>query len=327
MIKRIIHKAKRVLKSLKIDFELLMYNSFERKKQRKKIIKKIKHTETDVRHFTFNTIQERSIAMSEEDKRLREVIVTCYFTLKPDPQTGSSRNAADFKYIQPWYDSIIKIGVRGIVLHDGLDPTFIDQYSNDNVQFRFCRLGNYSIFEERWLLYHLFLKQLPRLEKVFFTDSNDVYITQNPFPFIQNKMALYVGRDNANRIKDSGWLQAEYEQYVIESNYKIARTYQYQWAYNAGVCGGSRELLFFLTHEMSKLIFKVTSDHHKDMTLLNLVIHEHFFPQLSSKNWHQKLVDAQNDALASHSTLITGYPFNSGFKDFDFDSTAYFIHK
>jgi hypothetical protein len=188
-------------------------------------------------------------------------------------------------------------------------------------------MGNYSIFEERWLLYHLFLRQLPQLEKVFLSDSNDVYITKNPFPFITKESALYVGRDNANRIKDSGWLEAERLKFLEESNYSLAKTYEYQWVYNAGVTGGSYRVMLFLTNEMSKLIFKASSNHHKDMTLINIVIHEHFYPRLSNKNWDQKLVVNAMDSVSSHENLITGFPFNSGFKDFDFNSSAYFIHK
>lgn len=188
-------------------------------------------------------------------------------------------------------------------------------------------MGNYSIFEERWLLYHLFLQQLPQLKKVFFTDSNDVYITKNPFSFSTKKSALYVGRDNANRIKDSGWLKQERTTFLEESNYKLERTYEYQWVYNAGVTGGNYPVMLFLTNEMSKLIFKAISNYHKDMTLLNIVIHEHFYPLLSNKNWDQKLVETLMDSVSSHENLITGFPVNSGFKDFDLESKALFIHK
>ena len=221
----------------------------------------------------------------------------------------------------------MKIGASGIVLHDGLEQAFIDQFSNNQIQFRYCTLGNYSIFEERWLLYHLFLKNMFNLKSVFFTDSNDVTVTKNPFHLISHSSTFYVGRDNANRVKDSGWLKAECDKFVEESNYKIPKTYQYQWVYNAGVCGGSRSLMLFVTNEVSKLIFRATSDFHKDMTLLNLVIHNHFYPKLSSKNWERKLVDTTTDFNSSHEKLVTGYPFNSGFKEFDNQSNAYFIHK
>jgi hypothetical protein len=128
-------------------------------------------------------------------------------------------------------------------------------------------------------------------------------------------------------IKDSGWLKEECDQFLEESIYPLPFTYSYQWAYNAGLAGGSRNLMYFFTAEMTKLIFKTTSNYHKDMTLLNIVIHENFYPCLSIVNWNQQLVDTKHDSLASHQKLITGFPFNSGFKMLDLKSKALFIHK
>lgn len=327
MLNKIKHKLANISRLSIIAFRIFVYNKSERRKQKKKLHSKIAGAFTSVQHRHFNSDNKRLVQMTEIDSNLKEVIVTCYFTLKPDPQLGIMRNSADFKYIQPWYDSIMKIGVAGIILHDGLESAFIERYQNDQIQFRYCEMGNYSIFEERWLLYHLFLKQLPKLENVFFTDSNDVYITQHPFSFITHEEALYVGRDNANRIKDSGWLKEECDQFLEESIYPLPLTYSYQWAYNAGLAGGSRNLMYFFTAEMTKLIFKATSNYHKDMTLLNMVIHEHFYPCLSIVNWNQQLVDTKHDSFASHQKLITGFPFNSGFKMLDLKSKALFIHK
>jgi hypothetical protein len=324
---RIKNKIIKVFRIFARNFRILGYNQIDRKIQNKNLTSKLSKTDSNLDVFTHNTTKIRSVEVNEKDRELKTIVVTCYFTLKPDPQTGLSRNAADFKYIEPWYYSLLKTGANGIILHDGLEQEFISKHQTSQIQFRFCEMGNYSIFEERWLLYHLLLRQLPQLEKVFFTDSNDVYITQNPFPLITNETALYVGRDNANRIKDSGWLKEECSRFLEESNYTLPKTYEYQWVYNAGVTGGSYPVMLFLTSEMAMLIFKATSNYHKDMTLLNIVIHEHFYPLLSKENWDQQLVDTRNDVLASHSNLITGYPFNSGFKDLDLNSKAYFIHK
>ena len=311
----------------KICVRIFFFNKFKRKWQHKYLQIKIKTAKTTDYHNTRNSEQKRGIDFSEVDFNLTQVIVTCYFTTKPDPQTGFIRNVADFKFIEPWYSSVMKIGVKGIILHDGLEKSFMEQYTNSQIQFRFCRLGNYSIFEERWLLYHLFLKKLVNIKHVFFTDSNDVKITKNPFLYPSISSSFFIGRDNANRIKDSGWLEEECENFIKESNYPLPKTYKYQWVYNAGVCGGSRALMFFVTNEISKLIFLTSSNFHKDMTLLNIVIHNHFYPKLSFINWSQNHVDPIKDEFSSHDILISGYPFNSGFKDFDYQSKAYFIHK
>lgn len=328
IVARLKHKISSKITVIVIRLRILIFNLIQRPLQYINLTSKIKQAKSPQDLLLFNTTNaERFIELEEKDFTVTEVIVTCYFTLKPDPQTGIIRNVADFNFIKPWYESLVKIDKAGIILHDGLEQDFIDHYQTDNIQFRFCELGNYSIFEERWLLYHILLKQLPNLKRVFFTDSNDVYITKNPFQIINTETTLFVGRDNANRIKDSGWLKEECDQYLKESNYKIPPSYSYQWVYNAGVVGGSRNLLVFLTCEMSMLIFGATSTHHKDMTLLNIIIHKNFYPKLSSKNWNQKFVDKSKDSNALHQNLITGFPFNSGFKDLDLNSTALFIHK
>ncbi len=327
MISRIQYKTRRIFDYSVIHLRIFVYNCFSRKKQKNNLPKKILKAFILPYQSTYNAFQERTVEITPEDLDITNLIVTCYFTLKPDPQSGNSRNSADFKNIEPWYNSVLKIGIKGIVLHDGLDIDFISRYSNDCIQFRFCKLGNYSIFEERWLLYNILLAKLPNLKKVFFTDGNDVFITRNPFKIIDNNTTLYVGRDNANRIKDSRWLEIECDKFIEESNYNLPKSYSYQWVYNAGIIGGNRNLIYFVVCEMSKLIFRTQSSNHKDMTILNIVIHENFFPKLSLKNWHYKTVDKDTDIDANHSHLVTGYPFNSGFKDFDLNSNAIFIHK
>jgi hypothetical protein len=48
---------------------------------------------------------------------------------------------------------------------------------------------------------------------------------------------------------------------------------------------------------------------------------------LSASYWQQQLVNTNNDKEAAHANIVTGYPFNSGFKDYDLNSNAIFIHK
>jgi hypothetical protein len=45
-----------------------------------------------------------------------------------------------------------------------------------------------------------------------------------------------------------------------------------------------------------------------------------------SKN-EKIIVNPENDPYASHHHLVSGYPLNSLFKGFEYDSDAYFIHK
>ena len=269
---------------------------------------------------------KREVEIFPSDMNLDEGIFSCYFIYKADPILGNVRNEPSIDYIAPWYRSIEKTGVRGIIIHDGIDENFISRYQTDKILFRKYLPGQYSIFEERWFAYYMFLAGT-NIRKAFFTDINDVYITKDPFPLIENDLALYIGKDNANKIKDSGWLLTELKEVESDANIKAPFLYTYQYAYNAGVVGGSRNVLLFLMSKAINYIILTRTNTHKDMTILNLCIHQHFFPRIDPDLFRSKLHTPEDDKRAAHKYLITGYPFNSDFKKNQMTSDAYFIHK
>lgn len=287
----------------------------------------IKQTAAPSNFTNYYSATERTIEIQDRDFALDEVILTCYFTKKADPQLGIIRNTADIKYIAPWYESVVKLRLKGVVVHDGLEEAFIEKYQNEFVQFRKYVAGNYSIFEERWVAYYLFLSKATSIKRAFFTDANDVYITANPFSFATAENILYVGRDNANRVRHTGWLLQELETFEKDSGYKSPQSFLYQPVYNAGVVGGSRAVLLFFISKMIGLLLKTQTNYHKDMTLVNLVIHDYFSPTLTYSANEAKLTDPENDLVACAPHLFSGFPLNSGFKKFEFESKAIFIHK
>ncbi|MCW3127528.1 MAG: hypothetical protein JWO03_3186 [Bacteroidetes bacterium] len=269
---------------------------------------------------------KREIEILQSDKELSEVIFACYFVHQADPIQGMIRRTPDINYIAPWYKSIEKIGVTGIIVHDGLDEDFIAKHQTDGILFRKYRPGLYSIFEERWFAFYLFLSQT-NIKHAFISDINDVYITKNPFEILTNDLALYVGKDNANKIKNSEWMLAELAEFEKDSGIKAPFLYRYQHAYNAGVMGGSRVILLFLMSRVICYILLTKTSSHKDMTLLNLCIHEHFFPRIGQDLFNPRLTTKEDDIRAAHEYLVTGYPFNSDFQKQQLNSDAYFIHK
>ncbi len=224
---------------------------------------------------------------------------------------------------------MVKLGLTGIILHDGLEDEFILKYQTDKIRFRLCVLGKFGIFEERWFLYRYIAHELKDLKMVFFTDSNDVYINSNPFHFakIHTNYTLFIGRDNANRIKDSGWLMEEMHAFSCETGIKIPATFTYQWLYNAGVVGGDANVMRFFTDQFMALCKDIKTDYHKDMTIVNLIVHLFFYPKLSLRKWDRKLTDVKDDSVSTSKFIVTGFPFNSGFKSYEFNSKACFIHK
>lgn len=273
-----------------------------------------------------NAPASRDIEVHHADQQLRDVILSCYFVNQKDPQSHIVRHRADLEYIAPWYRSVERLGLYGVILHDGLDQDFIDLHQTERIQFRRYTGGGYSIFEERWIAYYLFILR-SGIQRAFCTDINDVYITADPFPVISHDLALYVGRDNANKIKDSGWILDELQNFEKEAGVKAPPLFYHQYMYNAGVLGGSRQVLLFFMSRVIDYVVLTYSDVHKDMTILNLCIHDHFFPWIDADIYTPRLTVPARDQRASHSYLVTGYPLNSAFKGYEMNSDAYFIHK
>lgn len=325
--KRINNRLHRDYSFLKRAVTIVFYNLFQKLPARYSLKRTVSNAEKKPLCFLgYNSEKERHVEFFPKDTELQQAVITCYFTRKPDPQLGFIRMTPDIKYIEPWYTSIVKLKIPGIIVHDGLDDDFIKTYSNPYVSFRKYTSGRYSIFEERWMAYYLFLAQ-SRLEKVFFTDIGDVIITRDPFELIKNPYTLYIGRDQAVEVGKSGWMMNELNAYIADSGARIKKSYYFQPVYNAGVVGGSRKLMLFFISEAIRKIMLTTTDCHKDMNILNLVIHDHFFPNLKIQASESIYTNILNDSHSTHSFLVSGYPLNSAFGKMQTDSGAVFIHK
>jgi len=314
------------LQYLKKQIIVFYYNTIIRTVQRISFKRKIIRSPLNYDFISVNSDVVRSLEIKEEDYLLKNVILTCYFIKKLDPQNDVLLENADIKYIEPWYNSIVKLKIKGIIIHDGLDKKFIEQYQNEYIQFREYKCGKYPIYEERWMAYYLFLAKT-KIENAFFTDASDVYITNSPFKIITNPYAIYIGRDSANKVGLSEWMMDELNSFNKDSNYKVKKTYYFQQVYNAGVVGGSKQLLLFFISEVIKLILTSKTDFYKDMYILNIVIHNHFFPILKIRPYEKCITQIENDNHIKHKFLVSGFPLNSEFNKFEYNSTALFIHK
>jgi hypothetical protein len=305
---------------------VIFYNLFKRPISRIFFKKNILKS-APAKNFTiFNSSKPREVEILEEDKKLEQAIISCYFINKVDPQWGIKRSMPDFNYIKPWYESVIKQKLNGIIIHDGIAKEFIEQYQNPYISFREFTPGDYSIFEERWFAYYLFLSGT-KIKKVFFTDISDVIVTEDPYKTFNDSFVLYVGRDHANKVGVSQWVLSELNNYIKDANYKVPGSFYFQQVYNIGVTGGSRQLMMFFISRMIDLILLTTTSYHKDITLANLVIHKYFFPKIIIRPFEPAMTRIENDDFISHNHLMSGFPLNSVFGKFEFDSKAVFIHK
>ncbi len=277
---------------------------------------------------TYKTSSSIQVDREIEAKTLskKEYVFTCYFTKLKDPIKGIVRNNPDFKYIAPWYNSMMSLGLNGVIVHDGLTEEFIKEYENEKITFVKYVPGKYSIFEERWMAYYLLLTS-NNIEKVFLTDSNDVTVNKNPFEAHKFDGKLFVGRDRANRVGDSEWIVDEMNLFIKESGYNVNPIVLHQILFNAGILGGEKVTVIEIIQRIIELTLMAQSDHHKDMSLLNIAISEVLKPKVSTSFYQDKIVDPKNDPFSKQEKLTSGFPLNSEFQQLETNSKATFTHK
>ena len=152
MFLKIRYRINKAIKLLDIYFTVFKYKFFYFKKNNLNTYEK-KLSKT----LDYNSDQKRSIQEIDFPNYFKNVIVTCYFIKKKDPQHGNTLNIPNINYIKPWYNSMLNNNLNGIIIHDELPKDFIQKYENDKIKFIKYSTGNYSIFEERWIAYYLIL--------------------------------------------------------------------------------------------------------------------------------------------------------------------------
>ena len=77
--------------------------------------------------------------------------------------------------------------VKNIKVYDlNLSKEFLDKYQTEQIKFVKCTLGNYSLNDERFILYYMFFLK-HKVNNILFTDGNDVIINKSPFQFFESK--------------------------------------------------------------------------------------------------------------------------------------------
>jgi len=302
------------------------YNLIRRSIQKIQLEKKISNTFRPTNFLREHSNRDRYVEIKEEDFLLENVLFSCYFIKKENPQTGEIQGKANFNYIKKWYESVKKLNINAIIIHDGIDQQFIDEFETEKIKFRIFYAGNHPIIDERWIIFYLFMIKT-NIKKAFFTDIGDVIVTRNPFDLISEKNQLFIGRDNANKIRLSGWIMNEIKKFVTETKTTLPSSFYFQPLYNVGIVGGNRKIILFILSKVIDQILSSDESTYKEMTIFNIVIHKYFFPKITYGGSDQVIVNPENDADSTHQNLISGFPLNSLFKGYEFNSTAYFIHK
>jgi len=183
------------------------------------------------------------------DNKISNILLTTYFCKKKDPQRKNFAPCDDIKYIKPWYESIKKLDLNGIVFHDGLSKKFVANYETENIKFVKVDSSKfkYSLNDQRYFIYLDYLKKNQNIKKVFMTDGNDVTVIQNPFEKL-NLNKINVGSE-LSQIYKNKWIQEKIKQYNSNSKLKFNSNIQ-DIVYNAGILGGERNLVINFLQNM-----------------------------------------------------------------------------
>lgn len=312
-----------LLRNLYIPIHGIWWNLFRRRKRTQEFREKVQEVKSKVNNYAINyePFKGRQIFIDKKFENIKEAVITCYFTGKVDPQHGIIRSEPDYNYIKPWYETLVKRKLKGVILYDCLPEDFIKKYQTPEIFFFRVTLEGYSIFEERWFFYYLILAKT-NLKRVFFTDINDVYINNDPFSLFNLKEhEIYVGTDKERLLCDSPWMMKELFQFETDSGRKLSRAIRYMTLFNAGVLGGEKYTIMAFIELMIKEFITANTSNHKDMTVLNYIIFKYMQPKL---NWRFSEQEKHKNMPLE---LISGLPLNSRYKTYDLTSEACFVHK
>lgn len=229
------------------------------------------------------------------------VVITVMMTQKPDPQRGEPISSDYLNYIRPWWTTVNKVGLQGVILHDGLPQNFISEATTENVSFTKCELGQFPILHQRHFAVRDYLRQ-STAEYVLITDVSDVAFKRDPFELMVSQpeeIRLFIGSEK-KPIGRNKCLKSEMrDQY---GNVEHAE----RTVVNPGILGGRRkeviDFLNLLTDEIE------AHGHHlinSDMCMVNRVFHRNY----------------------SLSEVFTGSPLHSEFRGWQYDTQAAVMHK
>lgn len=260
-------------------------------------------------------------------KKFDKVVLTVYMTSKKDPQRGFFQDNNSYNYIKPWYETMKEKKLHGVIFYDNLSDDFIKKYQTDKIFFVKTKLGMYSINDERYIIYNVFLNKNPHYKYVLTSDVSDVEINKDPFELMQlEPEKIFIGTNvviEGPEIRTPKWYDrrewkiVRFNDALKRANYDpIGYTKNKYQIYNVGLLGGSYKVVKPFIDEMCKIIFIVNNNKNNNMLIANYIAVKHY-------------IKGYNKITFCTDKLITGYPFNSVYKKYEKlgESEAALIHK
>lgn len=178
--------------------------------------------------------------------------LAAYLTSRYDHHRRMQHTDSDFSYIEKYYESIMKLGLKSVIIID--NPTeanieFINRYTNNNVSFYIPKPvdRDMHIHDLRFFYFYEYILSRSDIEYVMMTDISDVVIL-NPIEDIIDihTKLLCIGIEN-DEIENNQWFNKTYGKITkIQGNYPICDydvLFENKTLLNCGSIFGHRDLL------------------------------------------------------------------------------------
>ncbi len=246
--------------------------------------------------------------------RPENLICATLLTGRYDVNRNEQLSEDNFELVREWYNSVIRLNMRGVIFHNTFSEKTCTQFGNEHVTFmsvNFDKQLNANVF--RYLVYQEFIETYAAfLNALFVTDSADVEVVMNPFNqplFVQNPTALFCGDEP--KLLDNTWMinHSTHLRNTVPGFGTYEAANQHKTLLNCGVIGGTLQVMQPLMNELATLHRQYTSQNTTpytlDMGAFNYVARTRFGTQ-----------------------LLHGAPVNTIFKGYEADRTnCWFRHK
>lgn len=248
---------------------------------------------------------------------MNSVILTSYFSVKEHPNDPNDKWVIgrasdgrvlqnDFKYIEPWYNSVNNLNLEGRIFYDNLSDDFLNQYTTDKIKFIKVNPSDYSNNDWRFFCYRNFLEENV-FDSVFLTDGSDVTVVKDPCKIMSSFPSndLFVCKDSI-MLNEFPYLQihqkAQWDDYVwfsiCQNRLELI---------NMGVIGGDYKNIILFLNKFCETRIRLGD------------------PSFNSDMWIGQYVFRK---LLDNKKILIGEPFTSNFKKYEIDrKDVYFIHK
>lgn len=185
----------------------------------------------------------------------------------------------DIMKLETWAKSLCNTGLTGLVFHNCFSVEDIGRFSVYPVKFSYAEMpAGWNSGLYRFKLYHDFITGWSNcIENIFFTDSTDLEVLQNPMRCAQYRHdKIYIGCEPDTM--SSKWMTTFSDNYSCYTDLLTSDpNFAAHTLLNAGLCGGSITAITPFIKRMSEECLKMEGvAHFQDMPIINYLAYTEF---------------------------------------------------